>query len=596
MSTAPPLTDRTPPTPPADSSPTPGRPPRHVRWSRQLRHRPLHALTALVTLVLCSLLLYPLTIMVWRTFMLDGDVIGLSDLERVFTDPRTRSAITNTTIILAVAGPLALAIGGMLAWLNERTDARFGLIGELLPIASLLVPPIAGSIAWTFLLSPNSGFANVLIRDGLGVVGIHMDSGPFDIFSWYGVILAYTAYMVPYAYLPLAASLRSLDPALEEAARISGSSPLRTFVTVTLPAIKPAALSAVFLVTVVCLGIYSVPSILGTRSGIDVVSTRIVQAMKFAYPPDTRSALLLGLVMLMVIGVVWILQARSVRSGHYARISSRGHSNAVVTLGRWRTVARLGMLGYLLIMSLVPLTAILFVSVQKYWTPDVKWDELGLQNYRALLSSSGPAGKALANSLWLGTVGSIIGVLAAVFAALYLHSSRSWIARTADGVLKLPGNMSHIVLAVAFVLAFAGDPFRLGNTRWLLLIAFIAVYLYQAVLQSSDALSRVGNDLTDASFTSGHSEGRTLRWVTLPLMAPGLVSAGILFFVHILGDVNAAAILAGSRNPVVGSTLVDLYEGGDHAQLAALAGILSLISVVFVLAALSLVRFVSRRR
>ncbi len=498
MSTPSSVADRPASSPEPDRSTRPSAPARYVRWAQQIRHRPLHSVTALVTLVLCALLLYPLTIMVWRTFVLNGDVIGFSDLERVFTDSRTRSAIINTAIILFTAGPLALVIGGMLAWLNERTDARFGIIGELLPIASLLVPPIAGSIAWTFLLSPNSGFANVLFRDGLGFFGIHMESGPFDIFSWYGVILAYTAYMVPYAYLPLAASLRSLDPALEEAARMSGSSPLRTFVTVTLPAIKPAALSAVFLVTVVCLGIYSVPSILGTRSGIDVMSTRIVQSMKFSYPPDTRGALLLGLVMLMVIGVVWILQTRSVRNGNYARISSRGQSNSVVALGRWRPVARVGMLGYLLMMSLVPLTAILFVSVQSYWTPDVKWGELGLQNYRALLSSSGPAGEALRNSLWLGTVGSIVGVLAAVFAALYLYRSRSWLARAADGVLKLPGNMSHIVLAVAFVLAFAGDPFRLGNTRWLLLVAFIAVYLYQAVLQASDALARVGNDLTDA--------------------------------------------------------------------------------------------------
>ncbi len=594
MSAPSPVADR--PAPLSGTEPETTAPQRYARWAQQVRHRPLHAITAAVTLVLCALLLYPLVIMIWRTFVLDGDVIGFDEFERVFTDPRTRSVIVNTAIILFTAGPLALVVGGMLAWLNERTDARFGIVGELLPIASLLVPPIAGSIAWTFLLSPNSGFANVLIRDGLSVLGIQLEDGPFDVFSWYGVILAYTAYMVPYAYLPLAASLRSLDPALEEAARMAGSSPLRTFVTVTLPAVKPAALSAVFLVTVVGLGIYSVPSILGTRSGIDVVSTRIVQAMKFSYPPDTRTALLLGLAMLVVIGVVWILQSRSARSSNFARISSRGQSDAVVTLGRWRPVARIGMLGYLLMMSVVPLSAILFVSLQRYWTPDVKWDELGLHNYRALLASSGPAGEALRNSLWLGVVGSVIGVLAAVFAALYLHRSTAWQARVADGVLKLPGNMSHIVLAVAFVLAFAGDPFRLGNTRWLLLIAFIAVYLYQAVLQSSDALSRVGNDLMDASYTSGHGEGRTLRWVTLPLMAPGLVSAGILFFVHIIGDVNAAAILAGSRNPVVGSTLVDLYEGGDHAQLAALAGILSLISVLFVLTALSLARFLGRRR
>ena len=75
-------------------------------------------------------------------------------------------------------------------------------------------------------------------------------------------------------------------------------------------------------------------------------------------------------------------------------------------------------------MSVIPLAALLFVSVQRYWTPDVKWDELGLQNYRALLSSSGPAGEALRNSLWLGAVGSVVGVLAALWPAA--RAARWW--------------------------------------------------------------------------------------------------------------------------------------------------------------------------
>lgn len=560
-----------------------------------MKFRAFDHVARLVAVGLCLLLLYPISEILLRTFVRGDSTVSFSDFSNLFGDSTTLTAIRNTAIILVVAGPLALFIGGFLAWLNERTDARLGLLGDLLPIASLLVPPIAGSIAWTLLFSPRSGFANVLIRNAADTVGITMSSGPVDVFSWYGVIIAYTAYMVPYAYLPIAASMRSLDPALEEAARVNGSRPLSVIFRVTLPAIKPAIFTALFLITVIGVGIYSVPSILGTRSGIDVVSMLIVRKLKFSYPPDTQGALMLGMLLLAVIAVAWVLQSRMARAGLFAKISTRGQGAAVVRLGRWRPVARGLMVTYLVFLSVVPLIALVFVSFQPFWTPDIDWSTLSLDNYRSVFASSGAAGQALRNSLWLGLVGSTIGVLLAALSAFYLRRDNSRFGRVVDGVLKLPGNMSHIVLAVAFVLAFAGPPFDLGNTRWIMLITFVAIYMYQAVLQSSDALGRIGDELIDASHTSGHGQERTVRWVVLPLMAPGLVAAWILFFVHIIGDVNAAAILAGTRNQVVGSTLIELYEGGTHTQLAALASVLCVVSMVFVLASLAVGRFLGRR-
>lgn len=566
-----------------------------IRGRRGRRRSGLDRVTALVSLLLCGLLGYPLLNMVLRTFVTGDDVVGWSDLGEQLGAEGTLTAFRNTAILLVLAGGTALVIGGTLAWLNERTDARLGLAGQVLPIASLLVPPIAGTIAWTFLLSPRSGYLNVLIRNALGVVGIDLVEGPIDIFSWYGVVFAYAAYLVPYAYLPLAAALRSLDPALEEAARVNGSGSWRATLGTTLPAIRPAIWTAVFLVSVVCLGMYSIPSILGTRSGITVVSVVIVRKLKFAYPPDVQGALVLGLALLVVIAALWWWQSRVARSGRHARIASRGQSKAVVRLGRWRRPARMLMIGYLLSMSVVPLVGLAIVSFQPFWTPKISWDSFTLRNYDALFNSTGKAGAALQNSLWLAVVGATIGVVAAALAAMHLRGRTSLPARMIDAVLKLTGNMSHLVLAIAFVLAFAGDPFRLGNTRWLLLVAYLGVYLYQAVLQSGDALDRIGDDLRDASHTSGHGPARTLRWILLPLMGPGLIAAWILFFVHIVSDVNASAILAGTKNPVVGSTLVELYEGGSQPQVAALATVLSLVSLVFVTASLLVLRLLDRR-
>lgn len=562
------------------------------RW---LALRGFEKVAAVAALALAAFLLYPILTMVLRTFVTGSDVVAANDVVDLFRDARTLEAIRNTAVILIVAVPMALVIGGLLAWLNERTDARFGLVGEILPIASLLVPPIAGSIAWTFLLSPTSGYLNVLTRNVAGGLGITIDHGPINIFSWYGVIATYTVYMVPYAYLPIAASLRSLDPSLEEAARVSGSSPLKTIWNVTIPAIRPALLTALFLTTVIGLGLYSIPSILGTRSGIDVVSVLIVQRLKFSYPPDTQGALMLGFLLLAVIGAIWLLQSRASRKSTFATISSRGQSESVVRLGSWRKFARLAMVLYLAGVSVVPFVGLAFVSLQRFWTPHINWGDLGFFNYSAVLGDSGLAADALRNSVVLASVGATVGVLLASLAAFHLRRDQSRFGRVLDAVLKLPGNMSHIVLALAFVLTFAGDPFNLGNTRLILLLAYIVIYMYQAILQASDAFGRVGDDLINASYTSGHGQGRTMRWVVLPLMAPGLVSAWILYFVHIVADVNASAILAGTKTQVVGSALVGLHEGGVHAQLAALATILCLISVSFVLGSLILGRLISRR-
>ena len=114
-------------------------------------------------------------------------------------------------------------VGGVLAWVNERTDARMGVVTAALPLIPFLLPPIAGSTAWVLLLSPGAGFLNVWLRDVLGLFGIDETTGPLNIYSFSGLILVYTIYQVPYAFLLITAGLRNVDPALEEASRVSGA-------------------------------------------------------------------------------------------------------------------------------------------------------------------------------------------------------------------------------------------------------------------------------------------------------------------------------------------------------------------------------------
>ena len=227
------------------------------------RLTPFNVISALVALSIAALAIYPLATVIVRIFYTDGQ-LDLSGLRRTLDEPGLTTLIKNTLLVVVGSSAIALVLGGVLAWVNERTDARMGLLSESLPLVPFLLPPIAGATAWVLLLSPGAGFLNVWIRDVLGWFGIERFEGPLNIYSFFGLLLVYTVYQVPYAFLLLTAGLRNVDPALEEASRVSGAGLLRTLRKVTLPAVMPSIAGAVLLMAWSGFGLVSIPLVIGT--------------------------------------------------------------------------------------------------------------------------------------------------------------------------------------------------------------------------------------------------------------------------------------------------------------------------------------------
>src|SRR5690606_27447026 len=107
--------------------------------------------------------------------------------------------------------------------------------------------------------------------------------------------------------------------------------------------------------------------------------------------------------------------------------------------------------------------------------------------------------RALTNSLVFGAVGSVIGIAAVALASLWIVRSRSRLARIIDGAIKFPAMLSHLIIAVGFVLAFAGPPFSLGGTAIIMVGAYLALYIPQASVSADTAVAQVGKELPEAS-------------------------------------------------------------------------------------------------
>lgn len=502
--------------------------------------------------------------------------------------------LRNTLIVVAVSTVLALIIGALLAWVNERTDAGLGVITETMPLLPFMLPPIAGSIGWVLLMAPTAGYLNGMIRGVMGWFGVDLEQGPLDIYSWYGLILVYTIYAVPYAFMLCTTGLRNMDPSLEEQSRVSGSSLGRTLRTVTLPAMLPSLLGATMLILMSSFGLFSIPSVIGRGADIPILSTRIVHLLNFTYPAETGAAIGLSLILVAFVAVFWWIQTTTLKKGRFATIGGKGQRASRIRLGKARPWVRAAVVGYIAITTFAPLIALLVVSLNGFWTLDINWAGLSLDAFFSALMDDRSTRRALTNSLTYATIGSVIGIALVALASLWIVRSRTRAARFLDGTIKFPAMVSHLIIAVGFVLAFAGPPFSLGGTAVIMIGAYIAIYLPQASISTDTSVAQVGRELPEASRVSGAGEGRTIWRVFIPLMLPALVLAWAMLFVRMLGDLTASAVLAGTRNNVIGFRILEIYQNGSYAELAAISTFLTVLSAVIVIGVLVLSKTLAR--
>jgi iron(III) transport system permease protein len=544
--------------------------------------------SALLALVMFLLVLYPIGTMFVRELLPEGG-LNIQAFRAVLGAPAFWDAAVNTLIVLLASGFLSILIGTIFAWLNERTDAQMGFISKFLPVLPLLVPSVAMSIGWIFLAQETSGFLNVFLRGIAGLFGFQMTRGPLNISTWGGLIFVYTLHLVPFSYLIVSVAFRNLDPAYEEAARMSGAGRLRVFFRISGASVLPAILNSALLVTIVGIAMYSVPVIIGSVARIDVLSVMTVNLVRGVYPPRTAEGVVISLILTVVVLGVWGIQLWMSRRQHHAMIGGKAGGTSLVELGPWKWVARTVVLAFVAASTVLPFAALVLVATQPFWSPVINPSALSLQHFERLFEAA-ITKRALINSVTLGVIGATIGMAIAAVLMEYARDRGGWRANTILGIVRLPGAIINVVLGVGFLVVLGAPPFNLQGTAVILLLAYIVIYMPQAATAAGSAIEQVGGELIEAGRMAGGGKGRVFGRITLPLILPGLAAGWAMIFVVMVGDLTASALLAGTRNPVVGFVILDIWENGLYSELAALAAVISIISTVAVMLVLYLGR------
>jgi iron(III) transport system permease protein len=283
------------------------------RWS--LRQLSVRTIAYGATLAIVSyLVLAPLFMLLFASVKSTEDklpfestVTTLANYRDVLTNPATPPILMNTLFFtvgsLAVGLPLAI----LLAWLLERTAIPGRKWIAALILVPMTLPSLLSAMAWIQLLDPRIGLVNVALR---GIFGLAMDTGPFDIFSLYGMCLVQGLRLVPSAFLMIAASFRAMDPSLEEQSAMAGRGVMQTTVRITLPIMRPALLAVLVYYVIVVIESFDIPGLLGFTARIRVLSTAIYWATHSEVGlPDYGLASALGaLVLLLALALMWVYQ------------------------------------------------------------------------------------------------------------------------------------------------------------------------------------------------------------------------------------------------------------------------------------------------
>jgi iron(III) transport system permease protein len=182
-----------------------------------------------------------------------------------------------------------------------------------------------------------------------------------------------------------------------------------------------------------------------------------------------------------------------------------------------------------------------------------------------------PAKRALFNSFVLASLAATITMFVGTIIS-YMHvKAKLRGSRVLDFLATIPYAVPHTVIAIAVILAWSRPPVSLYGTLWIILSAYLAIYIPFAVRTTNSTLQQIHNSLEEAARVSGASLLQRLRDVILPLSRPGMIAGWILVFMPALRELTISILLYAHGTETIGVLVFNLQDAGYREVAAALA-------------------------
>ena len=441
---------------------------------------------------------------------------------------RTIELVVRSLFLAASVSLASVFISVPAAWLVTRGDIPFRSGWRVLLALPLAIPSYLAAFAWISWRPSMAGF-----------------TGAF-------VVLTLVTY--PYVFLPVCAALSRLNPAIEEIAVIHGRGRSVQLILLAARQVRGSIATGALLVALYVLSDFGAVATMR----YDAFTWVIYSSYRSGFNPS-RAAILA--IVLVLIALVLLFGEKILRGQNESHLSAR----SVDANPRHRVSIKPVAIAFLS-------TVIIFALAFPIWRV-VTW----VYRYGSEDSMAD-----IATALWHSVFFSGLAALATIQLALpigilagrYPSRSTTLLEQSTYVTHALPG----IVIAISMV--FLGvrllEPIYLRTP--LLVIAYVALFLPVAVGSIRSAAEQIPDSLDEVSRSLGLSPWGIVRRVTLPLLAPGLLSAGALVMLAGMKELPATMLLRPTGSETLATRLWTYTSVSDYAG----AGPYALAIIVFV--------------
>jgi len=201
-----------------------------------------------------------------------------------------------------------------------------------------------------------------------------------------------------------------------------------------------------------------------------------------------------------------------------------------------------------------------------------------LQWYAKVLAP-GPWLPALWNSLIVGTGATLIATVLGTLAALGLvRDTLPW-RSVLLGLIISPTIVPVVISGVAMYFVFARVGLVASYTGMILAHAVLGVPF--VVVTVTATLRNFDNNLVKAAYSLGASPAHAFRTVTLPLIAPGVISGALFAFVFSFDEVVVALFISGPAQRTLPRQMFDGIRDNIDPSILAMSTLLIIVSTIF---------------
>ena len=517
----------------------------------------------------------PLSYLLIRSLFPKGS-FSLDSFKRVYTYDLNWTALINTVVISGLTTLFGVILAFPLAFLVGRTDMYGKKFFRTLFVTTYMVPPYVGAMAWLRLLNPNAGVLNKFLMQIF-----NLPKAPFNIYTVGGIVWVLTCFYYPYAFITISRAMEKMDPSLEEASKISGASPIKTLMTITIPMMTPSIIAAGLLVFVASASAFGIPSIIGAPGQIYTVTTRIIDFVHIGSEEGLNDAMVLAVFLMAIANIVLYVTTFVIGKRQYITMSGKSTRPNIVELGKWRMPITVIISIFSFFVVILPFVTVALTSFTVNMGKPIGLSNMSMSAWNKVFSRASIL-SSTKNSIIAGLAAAFFGIVISCIMAYLLQRTNVKGKRIPDFLITLGSGTPSVTIALALIISMSGKfKINIYNTLTIMIIAYMIKYMLMGMRTVVSAMSPVHPSLEEAAQISGANWLRMLKDVTVPLIGASIVAGFFLIFMPSFYELTMSTLLYSSNTKTIGYELY-IYQTYHSQQVASALATAILLFVIII--------------